>query len=162
MLPFSFSKARVLSLTSPPPASAGRHFRSSQTENKRHRIKDATTCFSQVVKDRGSSRLPARPQNSRFRPLRRSAPFQVRTGISAGFARKSFAELALRSPARRMLVASRVPVNPSRDFSFRLVLRRFSAVPRRRGSYQATLTLVFHGPLGCGLYIVWRRGDSNP
>lgn len=76
---------------------------------------------------------------SRFRRLGPSLPLQNsfarRSGISAGFARKSFAELTLRRPAQRMLVASRVPVNPARDFfllvffavSFELLWRIFSS-----------------------------------
>jgi hypothetical protein len=105
---------------------------------------DATTCLpklSKIVVNR----------NRRFRPLRRSDPLlrAVRTGISAGFCRKSFAELALRCPALRMLVASRVPVNPSRDFSFVSFSSRFTAVETSRSS--GTLTLCFAViPLGRG------------
>ena len=128
MLPFS-SKARVLSLIfcrPPPPAPLAR----SQTEDKRHRIVDATTCLPKLSKIG-----PIGAAVSDHSAGRRS--FELRTGISAGFRRKSFAELAMRHPARRMLVASRVPVNPPRDFFF---------PPRFRCRFEAFAGLLGHAP----------------
>ena len=102
------------------PASAGAHSRANQTEDKRHRIKMQLLAYPSCQRSVAIGAAVSGHSAGR-------SSCELRTGISAGFRRKSFSEPALRHPARRMLVASRVPVNPSRDFSFRLVSRRFSS-----------------------------------
>src|SRR4051794_7466810 len=83
-----------------------------------------------------------RPGHSTLIARRRS---DCRPRSLLAFARKSFLNLLLRPPARRMLVASHVPVNPPHDF-FLFV----------RGALGTTVFRV-RSRSGCRSP-VWRRG----
>lgn len=130
----SSSKARVLSivLCRAPSADVSQK-RPTKPRARRHRIKDATTCLFQVVKDHGSltGLLGTRSQSSvpsdHFRSLGPTlfAPLlamQLRVGLLSRHCIQVFFRPEVVS-GRRMLVASRVPVNPSPRFFFSLFSR---------------------------------------
>jgi hypothetical protein len=118
-------------------------------------IIDATTCLPQVVKDRRSLavtfRLPFVTPSCHFRQPGRS----IRSSFSGERLRPvsllSFVASPLQvslcvTQARRMLVASRVPVNPARDF-FLLVSLVYSSA-KLRGSLSGHALLVLVIPFG--------------
>lgn len=156
MLPFSFLRlvsCRRDPLPSPPPARTRVRPkpRTSGIESRCNYL------LTQVVKELRNSERPFQ-----------AAPPSVSSAPVAGdrlggwyhlssFAASRFSDSLCVTQAERMLVASRVPVNPSRDFSFRLVVvsissRFFSGsrrLSRRRRTPEHSPCIVVL-PLGCG------------
>jgi hypothetical protein len=134
MLPFSSSKARVLSLNPLPPASAAA-LACEQTENKRHRIVDATTCLPKLSKIAVASHSrDSLEQSRRFRPL---CQFRTREvlAISEPVSLPDFAQVLCRtrvaSSSEENVSGVACPCQPVPRFFFS---SRFRRVFQRRDS----------------------------